>query len=211
MRDLRPLAMTGAAVILACGGSTTESSSGAQIQVTVSTTGAPSQSDEFLVSLNGAQPLGVPPNGSALYERLPEGTYVVQLFSLADNCAVSGTPNHRSVTVDEGELVQVTFAVLCGAPVSGGFLVTVTTKGTPVDEDGYRLSVSTTPMRAIGVNAEERYEGLAPQTYFISLKGVAWLCKVVGGIPQLFTVVPGKVVPVALTVRCGDVKEEPPL
>src|SRR5687767_14566256 len=145
MRALRPLAMTGVAAILGCGGSTTESSSGAQIQITVSITGATPQSDAFLVSLNDAQSISVAPNGSALFERLPEGTYVVHLFSLADNCAVSGTPNHRSVTVDEGDVVQVTFAVVCSAPVSGGFLVTVTTEGTSVDEDGYRFSVSTTP------------------------------------------------------------------
>jgi hypothetical protein len=207
MRALRPLAMS-AAAILGCGGSTTESSSGAQIRITVSTSG-PSQSDKFLVSLDGAQFLSVAPNGSARFERLSAGTYVVHLSSLADNCAVSGTPNHFSVTLDEDEVVQVAFAVVCSAPVSGGFLVTVRTQGAAVDADGYRLSVSTTPMRVIGVNAEELYEGLAPDTYFVTLKGVAWPCKVVGGIPQRFTAVPGTLVPVALTVRCGE--EEPPL
>jgi hypothetical protein len=59
------------------------------------------------------------------------------------------------------------------------------------------------------VNADERYEGLAPGPYLITLKGVAWPCKVVGGTPQLFTVVAGQVVQVSLRVRCGDEPGEP--
>ncbi len=210
MRALGPLAVTGAAALLGCG-STTETSSDGRIRITVSTIGAPHQTDEFLVSLDGAQVLGVAPNGSAVYDGVPRGTYVVHLFSLADNCVVSGSPGSRSVEVDEGEVVQVTFSVVCSRPVSGGFRVMVWTEGTPIDEDGYRLSVSTTPQRTIGVNADERYEGLAPGPYLISLKGVAWPCKVVGGTPQLLTVVLGEVVEVVLRVRCGDQQGEPPL
>ena len=37
---------------------------------------------------------------------MPEGTYVIHLFSLADNCVVSGSPDHRSVVVAEGKVVQ---------------------------------------------------------------------------------------------------------
>ncbi len=210
MRALGPLAVTGAAALLGCG-STTETSSDGRIRITVSTIGAPHQTDEFLVSLDGAQVLGVAPNGSAVYDGVPRGTYVVHLFSLADNCVVSGSPGSRSVEVDEGEVVQVTFSVVCSRPVSGGFRVMVWTEGTPIDEDGYRLSVSTTPQRTIGVNADERYEGLAPGPYLISLKGVAWPCKVVGGTPQLLTVVLGEVMEVVLRVRCGDQQGEPPL
>jgi len=209
MRALRLLATAGAAALLGCGGSTTESSSDGRIQITVSTVGAPSQSEEFLVSLDGGQPMAVAPNGSAAYEGVPRGTYVVHLFSLADNCVVSGTPDHRSVEVVPGAVVQVSFAVLCSVPLSGGFHITVATEGTQVDPDGYRLSVATTPTRTIGVNAEERYEGLAPQSYLISLKGVDYPCRVAGGTPQLFTVVAGQVVRVRLTVRCGDPSREP--
>jgi hypothetical protein len=211
MRAPRLLTVASAAGFLGCGGSTTETSSDGRIQITVSTIGTPQQSDQFLVSLNGAQALAVPANGSAAYDQVPRGTYLVYLFALADNCVVSGSPDRHSVEVDEGEVVQVAFSVRCGRPVSSGFRVTVSTEGAPLDEDGYRLSVSTTPMRNIGVNAEEYYEGLAPGAYLITLKGVAWPCKVVGGTPQLFTVVAGQVVQVALTVRCGNGQGEPPL
>ncbi|HEX6669270.1 MAG TPA: hypothetical protein VF061_06910, partial [Gemmatimonadales bacterium] len=68
MRGPRLLMVAGAAGFLGCGGSTTETSSDGRIQITVSTIGAPQQSDQFLVSLNGAQALAVPANGSAAYD-----------------------------------------------------------------------------------------------------------------------------------------------
>ena len=210
MRALGPLAVAGAAALLGCGGSTTETpSSEGRIQITVSTSGAPPQSSEYLITLNGGQPLSVAPNGSATYEGVAEGTYVVLLFALADNCVVSGSANQRSVKVEQGEIAQVSFAVLCSEPVSGGFRVAVMTMGTPVDEDGYQLSVSGTPLRTIGVNAEEHYEGLAPGAHLITLKDVADFCDVAGGNPQRFTVVPGKAVRVVLIVRCGDGRGDP--
>ena len=210
MRALGPLAVTGAAALLGCGSSTTEvPSSEGRIQITVSTSGAPPQSNEYLITLNGVQPLAVATNGSASYEAVPEGTYVIHLFSLADNCVVSGSPDHRSVVVAGGKIVQVTFAVLCSEPVSGGFRIAVSTVGTPVDEDGYQLSVSGTPLRTIGVNAEEAYEGLAPGAHLVTLKDVADFCDVAGGNPQKFTVVAGKAVRVAIRVRCGDGRGDP--
>src|SRR5688500_10648747 len=210
MRALGPLAAAGVAALLGCGSSTTEvPSSQGRIQVTVSTSGAAPQSDEYLITLNGFPPLAVAPNGSAAYEGVPAGTYVIQLFSLADNCVVSGTPDHRSVDVEEGEVVQVIFSVLCSEPVSGGFRIAVSTVGTPADEDGYQLSVSGTPLRTIGLSAEERYEGLAPGAHFVTLKDVADFCQVVGGNPQRFTVVPGKAVRVSIMVRCGDGRGDP--
>jgi hypothetical protein len=81
MRALGPLAVTGAAGLLGCGSSTTEvPSTEGRIQVTVSTSGSPPQSDEYLVTVNGVQPLAVAPNGSASYEALPRGDLRHPLF-----------------------------------------------------------------------------------------------------------------------------------
>jgi hypothetical protein len=207
MRALGLLVLTGAA-LLGCGTST-ETDSAGRILVTVSTRGSDPQSDQYLLTLNGAHPLSILPNGSAIYEQVPEGTHVVHLFSLADNCVVSGSPTHRSVDLDEGEVVEVTFSVLCSEPVTGGFRVVVSTVGSPLDEDGYQLSVAGAPLRAIGVNASEVYEGLAPGVHLITLKDVADFCEVVGANPQPYTVVPGKAVRVVLGVRCGEGAGDP--
>lgn len=208
MRALGRLVLAGAVALLGCGDSPPETTPDGRIQITVSTSGAP-QSDEYVITLDGTQPLAVAPNGSATYESVPEGTYLVHLLSLPDNCVVSGAPNHHSVAVDQGETVRVTFSVVCGAPVSGGFQIVVATVGTPADQDGYRLTVTGTPHRFIGVRADERYEGLAPGAYLATLKGVAGFCRVEGGNPQLFTVVPGEVGRLVITVRCGDGRNDP--
>jgi hypothetical protein len=204
MRALGPLVLAGAVALLGCGDVATETTSDGRILITVSTRGAEPQSDEYLVTLNGARPIGVTPNGSAIYDEVPEGTHVVHLFSLADNCVVSGSPDHRSIRLDGGEVVEVAFSVVCSAPVTGGFRVEVSTVGAPLDEDGYQLSIAGAPLRTIGVNAEEHYEGLAPGMHLITLKDVADFCEVVGGNPQPYTVVPGKSVRVAIGVRCGE-------
>src|SRR5918995_5937776 len=115
MRALGPLMLTGAAALLACG-DTTETSSPGSILVTVSTSGAEPQSDEYLLTLNGTRPLAISPNGSAVFDEVPEGTHVVHLFSLADNCAVSGSPNSRSVLVVRGGVIEVSFSVRCSVP-----------------------------------------------------------------------------------------------
>jgi hypothetical protein len=207
MRALGPLVVAGVAALLGCGDSTTESSAAGRILVTVSTSGAEPQSDEYLVTLNGERPLSITPNGSAAYDELSEGTYVVHLFSLADNCAVSGSPDSRSVRVIRGAVIEISFSVACSVPVTGGFRIVVTSVGTPLDDDGYQLSVAGTALRAIEVNAEESYEGLAPGAHLVTLKDVADFCDVVGGNPQPYTVVPGKAVRVAIEVRCGEIGE----
>ncbi len=203
MRALRPFVLVGAAALLGCG-SATESATDGRILVTVSTRGAQPQSDQYLLTLNGAHPAAIAPNGSTVYDGVPEGTHVVHLFSLADNCAVSGSPTHREVRMREGAVIEVTFSVVCSEPVTGGFRVLVTTVGTPLDEDGYQLSVAGTPLRSVAVNDEEHYEGLEPGQHIVTLKDVADFCEVVGGNPMPYTVVPGKSVLIKLNVRCGQ-------
>jgi hypothetical protein len=202
---LRSLVLACAAASLGCGAATDTSTSDGRIRIEVATSGADPQAEEYLLTLDGARPLSVTPNGSTIYNGVPEGTHVVHLFSLADNCAVSGTTTSpRSVTVRGGDLAEVRFNVVCSLPVTGGFRVVVTTLGPEVDEDGYQLSVAGAPLRPIGVNAEETYQGLAPGVHLITLKDVADFCDVQGGNPQPFTVVPGKTVRVAIDVACGD-------
>jgi hypothetical protein len=201
-RALRPLVLACAAAFLGCGSATDIPSDG-RIQIEVTTSGADPQTREYLLTLDGARPLGVTPNGSAIYDEVPEGTHVVHLFALADNCAVSGTTSPRSVSVRGGQIAEIRFTVVCGAPITGGFRIVVTTVGTETDEDGYQLSVAGTPLRAIGINAEEIYQGLDPGVHLVTLKDVADFCQVQGGNPQPYTVVPGKTVRVAIQVGCG--------
>jgi hypothetical protein len=202
MRALRSLMLACAAASLGCGIAADTSADG-RIRIDIITSGADPQTEEYLLTLDGARPLTVTPNGSTIYDAVPEGTHVVHLFALADNCAVSGTSSPRSVSVRGGDIAEITFNVVCAPPITGGFRVVVTSVGTLTDEDGYQLSVAGAPLRIIPVNAEETYQGLAPGMHLITLKDVADFCDVQGGNPQPYTVVPGKTVKVAIRVACG--------
>ncbi len=100
-RALRPLVLACAAASLGCGGATEPASDG-RIRIEVTTSGADPQTEEYLVTLDGARPLAVAPNGSTIYDAVSEGTHVVHLFALADNCVVSGSTSPRSVSVRGG-------------------------------------------------------------------------------------------------------------
>jgi hypothetical protein len=204
MRALHGLVLACAAASLGCGESATDTASDGRIQITVTTSGADPQAEEYLLTLDGARPLAVAPNGSTIYDAVPEGTHVVHLFALADNCAVSGTTTSpRSVNVRGGDVAEISFSVVCTPPITGGFRIVVSTTGTETDDDGYQLSVAGAPLRVIGVNAEETYQGLDPGMHLVTLKDVADFCEVQGGNPQPYTVVTGKTVRVAINVGCG--------
>ena len=202
MRALRSFMLACAAASLGCEGATDTASDG-RIRIDVTTSGADPQAEEYLLTLDGARPLAVTPNGSSIYDAVPEGTHVVHLFALADNCAVSGSTSPRSVQVRGGDIAEISFNVVCSAPITGGFRIVVSTAGTPTDEDGYQLSVAGAPLRTIAVNAEETYQGLDPGLHLVTLKDVADFCEVQGGNPQPYTVVPGKTVRVGIRVGCG--------
>jgi hypothetical protein len=191
-----------AAASLGCG-SAIDTTSDGRIRINITTSGADPQTEEYLLTLDGARPLSVTPNGSTIYDAVPEGTHVVHLFALADNCVVSGTSSPRSVSVRGGEVAEISFNVVCGPPITGGFRIVVTSIGTETDEDGYQLSVAGAPLRIIPVNAEETYQGLDPGVHLVTLKDVADFCDVQGGNPQPYTVVAGKTVRVAIRVECG--------
>jgi hypothetical protein len=203
MRALRGLMLACAAASFGCGGSATDTDSDGRIEITVTTSGADPQAEEYLLTLDGARPLAVRPNGSTIYDAVPEGPHVVHLFALADNCAVSGSSSPRSVNVLGGGVAEITFSVVCSSPITGGFHIVVSSTGTETDDDGYQLSVAGTPLRAIDINADEIYQGLDPGMHLVTLKDVADFCEVQGGNPQPYTVVAGKTVRVAIHVGCG--------
>jgi hypothetical protein len=177
-------------------------SSDGRILVVVSTTGSSVDPDGFSVSVDGDTARFVPPNSEIALTGLSEGTHSVFLSGIADNCQVDGS-NPRSVVVGSDGQANVAFSVVCAAATTGGFTIIVSTTGTPVDPDGYLLSVAGTMERAIEVDGRETYTGLTPGVHLIALKDVATGCALEGGNPQPFTVVVGKTVEVRLTVLCG--------
>ena len=173
-----------------------------RIEVAVSTSGLDTDTDGFSVSVDGGTLQFVESDGTVTLNNLSEGSHSVQLSGLSDNCRVEGA-NPRSVVVKSDGVAQVAFEVRCSLAATGGFLVNVTTRGNPVDPDGYELNVAGGDPRQIAVNATETFLRLSAGAHLITLKDVDPPCAVDGGNPQPFTVVPGKTVTVRLTVSCG--------
>jgi hypothetical protein len=204
LRRYRP--MLGAALLAgltaSCGDPAGDSDIG-QIEVTILADGTVPTGVGYTLTLNGGDPRLLPAAGTLVYTGIPTGTHTVLLFGMPEGCEVRGT-NPQLVQVFRDATVRVAFSVGCPAPTTGGFRVEVSTIGEPLDDDGYQLSVAGSLIRVIDVNAFESYLGLEPGIHLITLKDVIPECRVHGGNPQPFTVVPGKQVLVRLQVICGD-------
>jgi hypothetical protein len=186
--------------------SATDTGGDGRIRIEVTTSGDDPQTDEYLLTLDGARQLSVAPNGSTIYDGVPAGTHVVHLFALADNCAVGDSTSLRSVQVRSGDITEISFDVVCAPPISGGFRMVISTAGEPTDKDGYELFVSGTPPRDIKANAEEVYAGLVSGVHQVTLGDVEDFCEVMGGNPQTHTVVAGESVQIGIQVACGSAR-----
>jgi hypothetical protein len=172
------------------------------IHVLVTTSGSGSDSDGFTLTVDGGDARFVSSGGSVALEGLAQGTHTLLLSGIAANCAVQGD-NPRSVLVGPDGAASVSFVVTCRQAAVEGFQVIVSTTGDAPDPDGYRLAVAGVPIRTIAINAVETFEGLEPGVHLITLKDMADGCTVVGGNPQPFEAVRGRLVQARLDVVCG--------
>src|SRR5438093_13561408 len=83
-----------------------------RIQISVVTNGTALDIDGYSVTLDGAQVQAVDANGPSTLAEVSQGTHVVQLSGLAENCAVDGE-NPRTIVVPSGETFSVSFGVVC--------------------------------------------------------------------------------------------------
>jgi hypothetical protein len=195
------LATITAGIVAGCDGATAPAGNG-RIEVTVTADPTAPAGVGYTLTLNGGDPRLLPGTGETVYTGVPPGTHLVHLFGLPRGCEVEGA-NPRVVEISGGGTRVVGFSVTCPAPETGGFRIEVVTTGEPLDEDGYQLLVAGAPLRVVEVNALEIYPDLAPGVHLITLKDVLAECRLRGGNPQPFTVVPGKSVLIRLQVICG--------
>lgn len=191
------------ALTAGCGDTMIGISSDGQIEVSVSTIGSDVDEDGFEISVDGGTTQFVSPGGQVTLTGLDAGRHIVQLSGLAQNCRVLGF-NPQGVSVGSDGRATVAFQVSCVQATRGGFNVSVVTTGSPADSNGYMLAVDgANEIRPIKPNALETFLDLTAGRHLVTLKDVDEGCALVGGNPQLHTVVPGKTVTIHLTVSCG--------
>jgi hypothetical protein len=98
-------------------------STSGSLQITTTSSGSPADPDGYTVSVDGAAGQVIGTNASLTLAGLAVGSHTVLLAGTASNCRVSG-PNPARASVTQGQLVPVSFTVVCSAN-TGGLRVTI--------------------------------------------------------------------------------------
>jgi preprotein translocase subunit YajC len=91
------------------------------------------------------------------------------------------------------------------APSTGAVRVTATTTGTPVDPDGYLVTVDGSTARPLAVNGDVTVESLLPGAHMVALSGLAVNCTVAEAASRTVTVAAGETATVAFALTCAPV------
>ena len=173
------------------------------VRVRASTTGADHDPDGYTLTFQDSlADLSIGANAETMVEKVV-GNYAMRIYDVFPNCVVAGGSS-RSVTVREGQVTDVTVDVACSALATMRLLVTTT--GSDVDPNGYRLSVSgtaTTYDTPIGTSATIDVPRLLAAEHAVTLAQQTENCEVNGANPRAVTLTGGATTEVSFTVVCA--------
>lgn len=119
---------------------------------------------------------------------LSAATHEVQVADLPQGCATEGT-NPRFVALAPNATVSLLIQVICPAPdLPAELEVSIATRGSALDADGYSLLVDEESGRAVGVNEVLTLTDLAPGIHYLRLADVASNCEVHDSNPRAIDV-----------------------
>jgi hypothetical protein len=182
----------------ACGEDLNAPASGS-IEITSVTTGDPSDTDGYSMSLDGVA-RAIPSNATVTLPDVSSGDHQVELAGIASNCSLAG-PNPRTVTVAGGAVAQLTLEVTCSAP-PGSIEVTITTSGESLDDDGFLLALDGASARPAGVNETIVFPAVIAGDHVVQLSGAAPNCRVSDENPRRVTVT-NEAARMSFEVICG--------
>lgn len=154
------------------------------IGVSVSTVGVDLAPPAYMlrVDTGAAQTLYV--NGTVTLSNVHEGTHLVTLGSIGDNCRVGGK-NPQWVNVTFGATTSARFDVRCAPTVR--IQITTSSSGADVDPDGYTLELvgdgvaESIPLPSNGTLTTPPLFG---GTYDVTVRGIAQNCLTKGEVPR---------------------------
>jgi hypothetical protein len=164
--------------------------------VSTTTSGEDPDQDGFLVAVGAVDSLRLQPAGSVEVE-LDPGRYTVRLFGVAAQCSVAPA-GELEVEVTPQNRTVVAFEISCPAT---GARVMVTTIGSDIDADGYRVAVDGNVVAAMDPN-DTLLAKLDPGSRTVELTGLAPNCAVEDPEPRVVTIVEREVVPIEFAVVC---------
>jgi hypothetical protein len=171
------------------------------IEVTATTTGADLDTDGYTVDLDGVASQPIDANGTATFTGVSEGAHSLTLTGIAFNCTVSGA-NPTSSTVVIGATDSVAFDLTC-APVTGDLRVTASTGGSPIDHDGYTVSVDGGAAQTLAVNGDTVTIAATPEgNRSVLLGDIGPGCTVTGANPANVNVPAGGSTTHAFALSC---------
>jgi hypothetical protein len=171
------------------------------VRVTTVTTGTEPDADGYTFAVDGGTNQAIGATATTIVANVPAGGHQVQLSGAAANCMIQGT-NPRAITVSSSAIADVSFAIACSA-TTGSLTITTTTTGSPVDPDGYTVTVDRGTAQAIAIAGTLEVGNLATGAHSVTLAGVAANCAVQGRNPRSITTRAGAAVTVAFTILCS--------
>lgn len=133
------------------------------VRITTTTTGLDIDVNGYRIAVDGTDRGPIPVNGTAV-TRLDPGSRTIVLMSLTSNCMIDG-PGSRTVTIVEGEVAPIEFAVGCTARTATiGVLLP---QG--VEEGGYAARLDGGTPFPVGPGRTVYVAGVTPGDHVVSL------------------------------------------
>jgi hypothetical protein len=171
----------------------------ANLEVRTLTSGAPADTDGYVLTVAGFGDQTVPANGAFWLRGLVPGTYQLLLGGIAANCVVLGS-NPMSIMVTGGAVLHTAFEIQCEGNTS--LAVQVHTEGDDPDADGYAVLVNGVSNRGVGDNAVVTFDSLPPGSYTVYLAGLQSNCVIQGPDARRVTVQAGQATRISFEVAC---------
>jgi Tol biopolymer transport system component len=173
---------------------------GGTLRVTASTTGLDPDLDGYAVTVDDQVGRRLARNATLTVSDLEPGAHRVLLDDLAPNCSVGGE-NPRSLDLDAGATMTVTFQVTCTAATGALALQTITT-GEGRDPDGYTAAVDGRSNLRLDDDGRITMASLAPGDHTVALADVVTNCQVAGDANRTVTVQAGATAELTFAVTC---------
>lgn len=179
-----------------------------QIQVTVTTTGDELDPNGYTVNLDGTSSRAVATNGSTTFTGIAPGAHTLTLENLAANCSTT-SPNPVGTSVTAGATANVAFTVDCDRTV-GDIRVFASSSGTPVDMNGYTVTVDGGNAQSLTINGDVLFTDLAPGNHVVEISDIDAQCALTGTATRNVNVIADAESDVTYVITCapltGDIQ-----